>query len=424
MAHILVASSPFAGHVRPTLAVAEALLLRGHRVTAYTGRRYARDFEALGCRILPWQSATDYDERNLAASFPQLPSTGRRAVFANLEHVFIGNAPGQLDDLRRAHAASPFDILVSEQMMLGAGMLAELQSLPWASLSVLPLSLPSRNLPPSGLGLQPLPGALGHARDALLRRVTRRVMRPLDAALAEVRKQAGLPERQLFEQAGFSTQLTIAHGAPGIDFPRPDLPGYVHYAGLLARPIVYAGPEPDWLREVRSFKGPVVLVAQGTLNTDPQELLQPALDALRDEDLLVVASSAGRSVQRIPPNARVHEFLPFGDLLPLASCAVTNGGWGGVLQMAAAGVPMVVAGGTLDKPEVAARVACAGLGLDLRTGTPTPRKILRVVRSILAEPGFRTRTAAVGDQLHRLGGAPRAAGLIESLAPGASPRVP
>ena len=424
MAHILVASSPFAGHVRPTLAVAEALVLRGHRVTAYTGRRYARDFEELGCRILLWQAATDYDERNLAASFPRLPATGRRAVFANLEHVFIRNAPGQLDDLRRAHTAHPFDILVGEQMVLGAGLLADLQSLPWASLSVLPLSLPSRNLPPSGLGLQPLPGAWGKARDALLRQAARRLMRPLDTALAEVRTQAGLPEGPLFEQAGFSTQLTIAHGAPGLEFPRPDLPGYVHYTGLLARPTVHAGPEPEWLKEIRSFEGPVVLVTQGTLNTDPQELLQPALDALRNENMLVVASSAGRSVQRIPPNARVHDFLPFGDLLPLASCAVTNGGWGGVLQMAAAGVPMVVAGGTLDKPEVAARVAYAGLGVNLRTGTPSPQKIARAVRSVLADYGYRSRACAVGDQLRRLGGATRAAELIESLVPGAAPPVP
>jgi UDP:flavonoid glycosyltransferase YjiC (YdhE family) len=35
----------------------------------------------------------------------------------------------------------------------------------------------------------------------------------------------------------------------------------------------------------------------------------------------------------------------------------TDGCWGGVLAALGAGVPLVVAGGTLDKPEVARRVA-------------------------------------------------------------------
>lgn len=46
-------------------------------------------------------------------------------------------------------------------------------------------------------------------------------------------------------------------------------------------------------------------------------------------------------------------FLPHDLLLPFVDVMVTNGGWGGVLGAVQAGVPLVVAGGSLDKPEVA-----------------------------------------------------------------------
>lgn len=60
--------------------------------------------------------------------------------------------------------------------------------------------------------------------------------------------------------------------------------------------------------------------------------------------------------------------------------------------MLANGVPLVVAGSTEDKPEVAARVAWAGCGRDLRTGTPRPEAIRRAVRDVLTTPSYRARS--------------------------------
>jgi UDP:flavonoid glycosyltransferase YjiC (YdhE family) len=68
---------------------------------------------------------------------------------------------------------------------------------------------------------------------------------------------------------------------------------------------------------------------------------------------------------------------------------VTNGGFGGVQAALAAGVPLVVAGGTEDKPEVAARVAWSGAGVDLRTGTPDAAALRRAVDAVLADPSYR-----------------------------------
>jgi UDP:flavonoid glycosyltransferase YjiC (YdhE family) len=127
-----------------------------------------------------------------------------------------------------------------------------------------------------------------------------------------------------------------------------------------------------------------------------------------------VASTGGRPVSALlerlggplPSNARVDTFLPYDQLLPHTDVMITNGGFGGVQRALSFGVPLVVAGTTEDKPEVAGRVAWSGTGINLRTGTPSPGRLRRAVRSALADPRYRIEAArlrreiiAAGDPL-------------------------
>jgi UDP:flavonoid glycosyltransferase YjiC (YdhE family) len=75
----------------------------------------------------------------------------------------------------------------------------------------------------------------------------------------------------------------------------------------------------------------------------------------------------------------------------------------------------VVAGGSLDKPEVARRVAWSGVGVDLRTGTPGPRKVRRAVAHVLSHPELRQRARELGTALTAAGGARTAGTLLEGL---------
>ena len=112
---------------------------------------------------------------------------------------------------------------------------------------------------------------------------------------------------------------------------------------------------------------------------------------------------------------RVAGFLPYAALLPRVDVMITNGGWGGTLAALSHGIPLVIAGGDLDKPEIAARVAWSGAGVNLRTGTPSAAKVAAGVDRVMADSSFRDAAARVGDQLRSLGGAPRAAELLEAL---------
>lgn len=419
----LVAAMPFAGHVLPMAAVAAALVTRGHEVVAYTGRRHGQRFADVGATWLPWQHAPDFDESDLPATFPQVTDgRGPRAVTANLEHVFLRTGAGQARDILEAGA---FDLLVSDQLAVGSALVAERTGTPWASVSLVPLALPSRDLPPFGLGLRPGRGAMGRARDATLRRTSALVLgRRLDRVAGEVRDSLGLPATDVPALSAFySPQLVLAHGVPEVEYPRSDLPAQVHFVGQLAPPPS-GRPLPQWWPELSDGERPLVHVTQGTYDVDPEDLLLPAMAGLAGTDLRVAVATGGSDLpaSRVPANARHAAFLPYDQLLPRTSVMVTNGGWGGVLAALAAGVPLVVGGATLDKPEIARRVVASGAGIDLRTGRPSPGKVRAAVDEVLTEPRFRQRARAVGESLARHGGVIGAADLLERLAAGSPVR--
>jgi UDP:flavonoid glycosyltransferase YjiC (YdhE family) len=187
-----------------------------------------------------------------------------------------------------------------------------------------------------------------------------------------------------------------------MDYPRTDLPDSVRYIGALPVDGDTAWRFPDWWQDVVEARR-VVVVSQGTVaNHDLTELVQPTLDALADMDVLVIAT-LGRdaTLDRVPANARVTGFVPFGKLLPHADVLVSNGGFGGVQQALSLGVPLVLAGLTEDKMEVNARAAWTGAAINLATQRPERAHLATAVRTVLTDESYRVRAAALADEYAR-----------------------
>jgi UDP:flavonoid glycosyltransferase YjiC (YdhE family) len=426
MARILVATLPFAGHVGATAAVTGELTRRGHEVVAYTGAKYGPRFEAVGATWLPRTRATDFDDADLAATFPEIgDGKGFRADRANGELILFGTAAGQAQDILAEAAREPFDLLVVDQTAFGGALAGERLGVPWATIPVTPLSLTSRDLPPLGTPMRPATGPLGRARDAAFRPLARTVYRRVvDPRLNKMRAAVGLgpvsPPAALLDSL-YSPHLVLAQGVPGLEYPRSDLPASVHFVGRLAAPPTAGSDLPPWWPEVaeaRAAGRPIVHVTQGTLHVDPADLLKPTIAGLAGQGVLVVATTGGAPpsvLGPLPANARAAPFLPHDLLLPAIDVMVTNGGWGGVLAALQAGVPLVVAGATLDKPEVARRVAWSGAGVNLRTGSPSAAKVGGAVREVLGRPEMRQRARELGAAITAAGGVPAATTLIEHL---------
>src|ERR1700683_406881 len=165
--------------------------------------------------------------------------------------------------------------------------------------------------------------------------------------------------------------------------------------------------EPSWWPELETGR-PVVHVTQGTLdNADLGRLLLVTTRALARHDVLVVATTGGPDPEPLrrglPANVRLERFVPHDLLLPHVDVMVTNGGYGGVQQALANGVPLVVAGDSEDKPEGAARgswwrAACPGCsamaltGSERRPSRPRSPPPSRSARSAARWPSSARRT--------------------------------
>ncbi|MGH3741744.1 MAG: glycosyltransferase, partial [Micromonosporaceae bacterium] len=160
-------------------------------------------------------------------------------------------------------------------------------------------------------------------------------------------------------------------------------------------------------------------LTQGTIaNSAYGQLIEPALEGLAHEDVLVAVATGGRPVESLPPlpaNARAAEFLPYDDLLPKTDVFVTNGGYGGVQYALSHGVPIVAAGSHEDKPEVIARVAWAGVGRRLGTKTPTPAAIRGAVRAVLSDHKYRDAACRIAERMVVTRGVHRLAEVVDEV---------
>ena len=401
MARFLIAGTPVPGHIAPLLAVARHLAGRGHEVVFYTASIFRDRVEAVGARFAAFPPEIDLDYRRLDEHFPEraaLPPGPAQLIFG-LKHVFADAMPRQCQGLRDILAGFPAEAILIDTMFCGTIPLllaGQRRRPPIMALGITALAWSSEETAFFGTALPPPATPAARARSAAMTRyMQQHVYGEVQAYFDAVLAKQGLPALPHFLFDSFIAlpdrylQLT----ADAFEYPRRDLPETVRFVGPLLPPPSTRFEPPDWWHELDGPR-PVVLVTQGTLaNTDLAQLVAPALTALAHDDVLVVATTGGPPLEAIPvplpANARAGVFLPFDRLLPKVDVMVTNGGYGAVNQALGLGVPLVVAGDSEEKPEIAARVAWAGAGINLETGRPSPEQIQDAVEAVLGDPRFR-----------------------------------
>jgi MGT family glycosyltransferase len=423
MTRFLFAAMPAAGHVGPLIPLAHELIARGHEVGWYTGERYRDKVEATGASFLPHLEAREIDAGNLDRDFAERQSKKGAAKFIyDLRNVFIPAVPGQVADLETYVGELAPDVIVAEPALAAAArVIDERHGMPWATCGISALTFPSVDTAPFGFGLRPPRSALGRARNrAIAAVIDASVFRLVNRDYDAMRRQIGLrPVEGGIFASTLSPYLFLQPTVPSFEYPRSDLPPQVHFVGPLLPPAPADFATPAWFGELGSGR-PVVLVTQGTVATDPSEVILPALEALCDEDVQVIAVTGGPdpdSLGPVPANARVERYVPFAALMPHVSAYVTNGGYGGLHYALAHGVPVVSVGKTEDKAELAARVSWSGVGVGMKTQVARPDRLRAAVRKVLFEPEHAARAVAMQAEMRSYGGAATAVGLLEQLAP-------
>ncbi|WP_052201027.1 glycosyltransferase [Terriglobus sp. TAA 43] len=401
MPNILVASTPLVGHVSQMLRVAEHLQERGYRVTVLTSEAFREDLEARSISFRPLAGRANYDWRNLKSLFTKEESLleGFSGHIVHLKRIFGDCIPGQLSALEGALAEKQADAIVVDVLFMG----------------VLPLLLRKEPRPPviscgviapmwRDAGSSPFSGpdasVAGQARniadglrfdEAVLpgTRYIDEVLETLGVAIDGGFKMFDsmyrLPDR-LLQLCTDDFEYPLLERRQNLRFVGPIIPNEQHAEGIV---------QVDKLDRTR----PIIFVTQGTLaNANLDQLVNPTLRALADESVHVIATAGGKDSDRIhkTDNSIVLGYAPYSSILAVADVFITNGGYSGVQQALSFGVPVIVAGTTEDKPYVASRVAWSGVGLDLKTSSPSEPTILSAVKEVLSTPRFHDRARVIG----------------------------
>jgi UDP:flavonoid glycosyltransferase YjiC (YdhE family) len=405
---ILCASVPADGHFNPLTGVAAHLAAAGHDVRWYAGPEYGRKLDGLGMTHFPYRRATEITAGNLNHRFPERARLkGPRLISFDLEKFFVSNVDNHFQDIAELRSEFPFDVFVCDGAMYAEQLVAEVLDVPVFAVGA-SMVMPDDDSPPPFFGLRPARTIVGRTVHRVVRRLLASAMKPGVIAYNDVLASHGLAPIPLdgFPQAPMaSARRVFLNGSPGLEFPGYRPPPNAEFVGALvpARGAVASAaplPPPVLDRGAR-----VVLVSQGTVdNTDPTKLIVPTLEALADGPDVVVATTGGVQSSELrarfaAPNVVIEDYIDYDALFPHLAVVVSNCTVGSVHAAMRHGVPVVGAGKSEGKNDVAARIGYNRLGVDLRTERPRPARIREAVRRVLADPTYPANVEAVRSEL-------------------------
>lgn len=423
----LIGTMPVPGHVAPFAPVVRELRRRGHEVVWYGSRHFQKGIEATGARFAPIRSDIDFGDAQYDRHFPDREKyKGLSKVVFDFEKLFVDSIPAMIEDIDAILAGYPADALIGDPAVAAVRILSDTKGYPSAVLNITVLGVESKDMAAFGLGMPFNKSLLGRLRNRLSYwLVDHVVFRSVNRRYRELATRHGWPVMPF--RPSVSKYLHLQPMVPSFDYPISDMPRQLHFIGaLLPEAPQHFEPPAWWARMLDSGKR-VVLVTQGTIATDADELIRPTLEALADEDVWIVATIGGKRGTEldfpIPANAVVEPFIPFVTLMPHVAAFVTNGGYGGISIALAFGIPVISAGTTEDKMEVGNRVSYSGVGVNLKTNRPSPMQVRSAVRRILDDASFVARARAVRDELATHDAGREAADLVERLAATRQPVV-
>jgi UDP:flavonoid glycosyltransferase YjiC (YdhE family) len=412
-AQVLVASVPIYGHFEKLRVVAADLVQRGYQVSFITGAVFRESVEKIGARFVALEGTADFDSSDMT-KWPEreLLPAGPEQLCWDLKHVFIDHMADQYWTVQHflagaySRRAGPV-VMVQDTTFLGAFPVLlgapGMQPAAVISIGITPIVLSSIDTAPFNSGLPPDSSEEGRIRNIAMRESFRQMFSGPQDLWVQSLKQLKATDTPGF----FLDQLvTLPHrylqlSIEELEYPRSDAPDSLKFIGALPSGKREATALPSWWNTIVEHERPVVVVSQGTASNDPKDLIIPTLEALKDLDVLVVATLVrGDHIEgyELPTNVLAAKFIPFDELFKSADVVVNNGGYGTIQQAFSSGVPMVLAGMSEDKPEACARAAWTGAAINLATNQPTPSQVRAAVEKVLNIPRYKARALELQKQ--------------------------
>jgi MGT family glycosyltransferase len=382
VSRILFTVPPLTGHLNPALAVAEALVARGHTLAWAVHARQIGGALPHGARVYP----LDAHDGEQAGTLPH--ARGLESVRLFFEDYTFPMARDALSPLEDAVRAFRPDVMVVDHQQPAGALVARKLGLPWVSLVTTTASI-------------------------------QKASPTIDAWVAEGfadLQRAYLPPELVVERPDFSPYQMIV-------FSIPALTG--NERALVEAPYLFVGPALAEFRRWIEFpwgwldhEQRLLLITLGTISRDGDtrffDIMMQALDGMVGVQAVMVAPE--RLARLAPANVLVRSLVPQLKLLDIAAGVICHAGHNTVCEALTRGLPMIVAPVRDDQPIIARQVIDAGAGLFMRHGKVTTATARTTIEKLLSTPSLADNAKSLRQALRAAPGAAGAAAAIASLA--------
>ncbi len=422
MSRFLFATLGSLGDLHPYVAVARALVARGHQAVIASAEDYRVAVESAGVEF--------------AAAGPSMASFGDyRALIVRLfdgrhgpeflmRELVMPHLHAAYAGLERAAAGA--DVLVSHPLAVTLPLLAQRRNLPWVSTVLAPLSLMSDHDPPVIDGAPWLrhlrrlgPGAYG-----ILFGLIKRSVRHWEAPLREFRAELGLPpmDRMAMFEGQFSPQLNLALFDAPLAQPQPDWPPYTRVCGS----PIFDGVAPDTpvsadvARFLDAGEPPVVFALGSSAVWIAGDFWRHAAAATQQLGRRALLVTGPALPQDLPEGVRAFPYVPYSQVFPRAAAVVHQAGIGTLAQALRAGRPQLMVPVAFDQPDNARRAQALGLARTLPFRKAGAQRLAAELAALLLDAAYAGAAGAVAADLAQTDGAACAAAELIAYARGNS----
>ena len=407
---------PGAGHLNPMSALGYELQRRGHKVTLFgllDVKSYAAaaklEFYPIGIAEFPLGS----NKRSLEllgklSGIPALLYTVR---------LFCQGTEVMLQDVPQACKQAGVEALLIDQALFEGSTIAEHLNLPFVTVCNALLLNSEPSVPPSLTGWNYDPSITGQLRNQIGTNLLKLAGVPVQLIVNRYREKWGLRTLSNNDQLDlWSKRAIISQQPPSFEFPRQQLPDYVHFVGPLVNNLARAEIPFPW--EKLSDR-PLIYASLGTVqNRLLRVFIQIAYACLGLDVQLVISLGSAIEPEKlgyVPGSPIVVKAAPQLALLKRASLCITHAGMNTTLESLSNGVPMVAIPVTNDQPAVAARIAWTKTGEVVDLDNCTVDNLKTAIQQVLYRPEYRQNVLKFKAEIEQAGGVTQAAEIIEEV---------
>ena len=407
---------PGTGHLNAMSALGYQLQQRGHKVTLFglpDVQSYATaaklEFYPIGAAEFPLGSTRRSPE--LLGRLSGIP-----ALLYTVK-LFCQGTEMMLQDVPQACLEAGVRALLIDQALFEGSTIAEHLNLPFVTVCSAVLLNSEPSVPPSLTGWDYDPSALGQLRNQIGTNLLKLAGVPVQLIVNRYREKWGLRTLSNNDQLDlWSKRAIISQQPPSFEFPRQQLPDYVHFVGPLVNNLARAEIPFPW--EKLSDR-PLIYASLGTVqNRLLRVFIQIAYACLGLDVQLVISLGSAIEPEKlgyVPGSPIVVKAAPQLALLKRASLCITHAGMNTTLESLSNGVPMVAIPVTNDQPAVAARIAWTKTGEVVDLDNCTVDNLKTAIQQVLYRPEYRQNVLKFKAEIEQAGGVTQAAEIIEEV---------